>query len=160
MAEGDYEIGYGKPPKSGQFQKGKSGNPGGKRKRPLSISQELELELNRRIPLLAQGKSTKKRIRLQSIVVKNLAKAAVGGDLPAIKLVTAMLREETARQELIAAKLEAKKEAAAIARGQLEPEVMRVTLKLESEEDEERTFNARMAAKLAALGYPSDPRIG
>lgn len=27
--EKDYEVGYGKPPKSGQFKKGQSGNPGG-----------------------------------------------------------------------------------------------------------------------------------
>ena len=29
---GDYEIGYGKPPKHGQWQKGTSGNPSGKKK--------------------------------------------------------------------------------------------------------------------------------
>ena len=28
----DYDVGYGKPPRSSQFQKGKSGNPSGKRK--------------------------------------------------------------------------------------------------------------------------------
>ena len=28
----DYEVGYGRPPKSGQFQKGQSGNPGGSSK--------------------------------------------------------------------------------------------------------------------------------
>lgn len=27
----DYEVGYGRPPKHGQFQKGKSGNPSGRR---------------------------------------------------------------------------------------------------------------------------------
>ena len=29
---GDYDIGYGKPPKHGQWQKGTSGNPSGKKK--------------------------------------------------------------------------------------------------------------------------------
>lgn len=29
-ASGDYEVGYGKPPKSGQFQSGQSGNPNGR----------------------------------------------------------------------------------------------------------------------------------
>ena len=30
--KGDYEVGYGKPPKAGKFQPGKSGNPSGKKK--------------------------------------------------------------------------------------------------------------------------------
>jgi hypothetical protein len=31
--ERHYEIGYGKPPVQGQFQKGRSGNPNGRRKK-------------------------------------------------------------------------------------------------------------------------------
>ncbi|MCP1927439.1 DUF5681 domain-containing protein [Bradyrhizobium elkanii] len=36
---GDYKVGYGRPPKSSRFRKGKSGNPGGRRKRrgPIKI---------------------------------------------------------------------------------------------------------------------------
>lgn len=30
MSDDDYDVGYGKPPKSGQFKKGKSGNPKGR----------------------------------------------------------------------------------------------------------------------------------
>ena len=33
----DYEVGYKRTPKASRFQKGKSGNPGGKRKKPPDI---------------------------------------------------------------------------------------------------------------------------
>ena len=35
----DYEVGYKRPPKSGQFKKGQSGNPGGRRKKsgPIEV---------------------------------------------------------------------------------------------------------------------------
>jgi hypothetical protein len=39
--QGLYEVGYGKPPKSTQFQKGKSGNPGGLPKGTAKISVAL-----------------------------------------------------------------------------------------------------------------------
>ena len=32
MADDDYDVGYKKPPKTKQFKKGKSGNPGGRPK--------------------------------------------------------------------------------------------------------------------------------
>ena len=35
MSEGDYEIGYGKPPKANQYKKLQSGNPVGRRRKPL-----------------------------------------------------------------------------------------------------------------------------
>jgi Family of unknown function (DUF5681) len=35
---GDYEVGYGKPPKAGQFAKGRSGNPGGRPKKKQAVN--------------------------------------------------------------------------------------------------------------------------
>ena len=36
----EYEVGYKKPPKSGQFQPGKSGNPKGRPKKPQTQTPE------------------------------------------------------------------------------------------------------------------------
>ena len=43
-----YEVGYGKPPKSGQFKKGVSGNPRGRKKKivPCSLFEAFQLELS------------------------------------------------------------------------------------------------------------------
>jgi hypothetical protein len=38
---GSYEVGYGKPPKNTQFQKGISGNPRGRPKKSLDVDHEL-----------------------------------------------------------------------------------------------------------------------
>jgi len=39
--KGDYDVGYSKPPKSTQWQKGQSGNPSGKKKKEESIKAKL-----------------------------------------------------------------------------------------------------------------------
>jgi Family of unknown function (DUF5681) len=36
----DYEVGYGKPPKTSQFKKGESGNPSGRPKKPTDSDSE------------------------------------------------------------------------------------------------------------------------
>jgi hypothetical protein len=42
----DYKVGYGKPPKSGQFKKGTSGNPSGRPKKPTDSVSVLMRELD------------------------------------------------------------------------------------------------------------------
>jgi hypothetical protein len=55
----DYEIGYGKPPKSRQFKKGVSGNPSGRPKKPSDSASELMKELQSKVTLLENGKPKK-----------------------------------------------------------------------------------------------------
>ena len=70
---GDYEVGYGKPPAKTKFQKGKSGNPGGRPKRkyppeePLDFQKELIAEL--KSPMTINEAGNKKEVaKLQAIV--------------------------------------------------------------------------------------------
>ena len=45
---GDYGVGYGKPPVEGRFEKGKSGNPGGRPRRTKSLASLLGEALSQR----------------------------------------------------------------------------------------------------------------
>ena len=100
MAKAEYEVGYGKPPKSGQFQKGKSGNRGGVRKRPLSLQEEMVRQLDRRVPVPPlNGK--KRTMQIRELVATRLAQMALEPDLGAIKMFLQM------EKELIANKIDA-----------------------------------------------------
>lgn len=83
----DYTVGYGKPPKSGQFKKGESGNGGGgsakvrARKAEASGSDHDHLllqEAKRMIPVIEKG--VRSEITTDEAVLRQLAMSAVKGD--------------------------------------------------------------------------------
>jgi hypothetical protein len=53
----DYEIGRGRPPRHSQWQKGSSGNPGGKKKGTINLKASLENALSHPITLTVDGQS-------------------------------------------------------------------------------------------------------
>ena len=55
MGKKDYEVGYGKPPKSGQFKPGQSGNPKGRPKGAKNFKTELATVLANMIYRLLPG---------------------------------------------------------------------------------------------------------
>ncbi|WP_375550750.1 type II restriction endonuclease [Rhodophyticola porphyridii] len=77
-----YEVGYGKPPKSGQFQKGKSGNPRGRPKGARGLKTDLKAELGERVTITENGRTRK--LTKQQLMVKQLTAKAVKGDMRAI----------------------------------------------------------------------------
>ncbi len=78
----NYDVGYGKPPKSGQFQKGKSGNPRGRPKGARGLKTDLKAELGERVTITENGRSRK--LTKQQLMVKQLTAKAVKGDMRAI----------------------------------------------------------------------------
>lgn len=107
----DGPVGYGRPPKSGRFRKGQSGNPAGKRKgttnRPRPAGERLRAllleEAYRPIKVSADGVEV--TMPLAQAVLRSLAEAAAKGEARAqavfFKLVGASEVEATAMEEML-----------------------------------------------------------
>lgn len=96
MANDDDEVGYGKPPKENQFQKGRSGNPSGRPKGSKNFNTELALELNSRIPVTEKGK--RKSLTKRKVIAKQVVGAAIGGDAKALSVIVAAERAAADRK--------------------------------------------------------------
>lgn len=89
-----YEVGYGKPPKHGQFQKGQSGNPRGRPKGSgkIEASQILLKILKERLVVREGG--VERRVTRLEVAFRQLVNKAASGELKAItetvKVITAL----------------------------------------------------------------------
>lgn len=80
------KVGYQKPPKKSQFQKGKSGNPKGRPKGSHTFKAILEKELETEINISENGEPCD--VTKKEAMVKKLISKALSGDLKAIKFLT------------------------------------------------------------------------
>jgi Family of unknown function (DUF5681) len=81
-----YEVGYGKPPLSGRFRAGVSGNPRGRPKRKaLALAERIKTALNAPIEYRERGR-TKVATR-RELGLKVLVDRAINGDLDAAEQV-------------------------------------------------------------------------
>lgn len=86
---GDYEVGYGKPPKHSQFKGGQSGNPGGRSKGNRGLKTDLQAELAARHTIQMNGQPM--RGTRQKLMVATLAARAASGDLKAQALLIPLI---------------------------------------------------------------------
>jgi Family of unknown function (DUF5681) len=96
----DYEVGYGKPPKNGQFKKGVSGNPSGRPKKPSDFASQLKKELDSELIITEKGK--RKVMKKSELVAKQLVNKAAAGSVPATRLLVDLKQraeERTAEQQ-------------------------------------------------------------
>lgn len=84
----DPKVGYGRPPKSGQFKRGKSGNPKGRPKGSLKLATDLAAELNEQITIREDGRQ--RRVSKQRALIKSLMAKALQGDVRANTAVLAL----------------------------------------------------------------------
>jgi len=80
----DYDVGYGKPPKHTQFQKGQSGNPKGRPKGTKNFKTDLMEELSEQVVITEGGKQS--NISKQRAILKRTAQKALGGDMRAANM--------------------------------------------------------------------------
>jgi Family of unknown function (DUF5681) len=78
----DYSVGYGRPPVSTRFPKGKSGNPRGRPKGAKNLTTLLAEELNRKIAI-REGDVTR-RVTKREAMVKRICESALKGDHKAL----------------------------------------------------------------------------
>lgn len=74
----DYTVGYGKPPKSGQFQKGVSGNPKGRPKKARTVSEFVAQELEKQVTVKVDGEA--QVMTKAEAVAKRLVADSLSGD--------------------------------------------------------------------------------
>lgn len=86
MTKRPYQIGFAKPPKHTQFQKGQSGNPSGRPKGSLSFASILNKALFEKVIVNEAGQKLIK-IKLEVMLIQMLNKA-VAGDLKAAQFIS------------------------------------------------------------------------
>src|SRR5260221_4862946 len=79
--KGPYQVGFGKPPRSTQFEPGRSGNPAGRPRGAKNFATAIEQELDTRITVTENGR--RRRISKREVIAKHLVNKAASGDLKA-----------------------------------------------------------------------------
>jgi len=84
VADDSCGVGYRKPPRDSQFQKGRSGNPSGRPRKAPGFGEILEKAARRKV--LVRGKNGPRYITAEEAIGQQLVNKAAGGDLKAIDL--------------------------------------------------------------------------
>ena len=86
----NYQVGYAKPPRKTRFEKGKSGNPGGRVKGSKNVSKLLLEALGELVVVNENGE--RKRITKGEAMIKQLVNKGASGDARYIQLLLAEMR--------------------------------------------------------------------
>ena len=101
----DYECGYMKPPKSGQFQPGQSGNPNGRPSGSKNTYKLLDDIVNEKVQITKNGRPV--RISKKQAMLLQATNKAVQGDLRALQTLLPMMTAADDRNEQLAKVAEA-----------------------------------------------------
>jgi hypothetical protein len=93
----DYEVGFGKPPRSTRFQKGQSGNPRGRPSGSKNLKTLLSEALNQRV-IVAENGGRRKITKREAIVIQLVNRSATA-DPRALKMLLDLVREFESQTE-------------------------------------------------------------
>jgi hypothetical protein len=96
MDENTYEVGHGKPPKHSQFQKGRSGNPKGRPKKPKNLAALVLKAFGEKV--VVKGPAGRQSMTKLEAALVQLVNKALSGDIKAFREVI-RLREQVQEQE-------------------------------------------------------------
>jgi hypothetical protein len=99
--KGDYEVGYGKPPRSTRFKKGQSGNPRGRRSGSKNLSTLLSEALNE--PVIVTENGRRRKVSKREAIIKQLVNQSANGDWRAVKLLLDIVQDIERRTEPVTA---------------------------------------------------------
>ena len=95
--KGDYEVGYGRPPRHTRFKKGRSGNPRGRSPGSRNLSTLLCETLNE--PVIVAENGGRRKISKRQAIIKQLVNQSAKGDWRAAKLLLDILQDIERRTE-------------------------------------------------------------
>ena len=84
-----YDVGYKKPPKATQFQKGRSGNVKGRSRGTKNFKTDLQEELFEQVRVTEGGRTVV--LTKQRALVKRLVESSLKGSIPATQLLTRLI---------------------------------------------------------------------
>ena len=96
----DYEVGYGKPPRSTRFKKGQSGNPRGRPSGSKNLSTLLSEALNEPVTVTENGR--RRKVSKREAIIKQLVNQSANGDWRAVKLLLDIVHDIERRADAAA----------------------------------------------------------
>ncbi|MCL6728439.1 DUF5681 domain-containing protein [Sphingomonas hankyongi] len=93
------KVGPGNPPRSTQFRKGQSGNPGGRPKKERDFVKLVEKELDEIVSGTENGKTV--NLMKRQLIVKKLVNDAANGNLRAIDRVIALVSASSDEDKMV-----------------------------------------------------------
>jgi hypothetical protein len=93
--KGDYEVGYGKPPRGAGFKKGQSGNPRGRPPGAKNLTTLLNDALNEPVTITENGR--RRKITKREAVIKQLVNKSASSDARSLKILLDLMLNLEAR---------------------------------------------------------------
>ena len=90
-SEGDYEVGYGKPPRETRFAKGQSGNPRGRPSGAKNLATLLREALNE--PVIVTENGGRRKVSKRQAIITQLVNRSATADFRAIKILLDIVRD-------------------------------------------------------------------